>query len=139
MSIKITLCSTDKENKENLFIEGLKWSLDRYLGSEESKIRRAIKPMNLDLGNGINIDLILDQMNTNNCLDFNYKPAEKDRLLISNNLNKNDYQYFGLIFREGKWVKGDYYTTKIPNKGIKVIFEKIGEGKIKKTNTQHRV
>lgn len=87
--------------------------------------------MTLDLGNGIKIDLIIDLMNSNNCFDFDYEPVEKDRLIISNEINNRDYKYFGLIFRNGKWKKGDYYTTKIPSKGIKVISERIQEGKIK--------
>ena len=125
MSNRIILCSSKKENPENLFIQDLKWSLDRYIGSETSKMRIALKAMDLDLGNGITIDLMLEQMNSCNCFDFDYKPIEKDRLIISNCAdNYNDHKYFGLLFRDGKWVKGDYYMNKLPHKGMIVISKK---------------
>jgi hypothetical protein len=132
MSNRIILYSSEKEDAESLFIQDLRWSLDRYIGSEASKIRIALKSMDLDLGNGITIDSMLEQMNSRNCFDFDYKPIEKDRLRISNCAdNYNEHKYFGLLFRDGKWVKGDYYTNKLQHKGMTIISKKIGEGKIK--------
>lgn len=137
MPVEILLCSNDNTTDENNFIEGLEWSLDRYLESKESEIRRAIRPMTKDLGVGINADQMIEEMNARNCFDFDFNPLEKDRLLIRNSDTERDYQYFGLIYSDGKWIQGDYYSTKLTIKGKKVILENIAKGRIKRILPTH--
>jgi len=136
MPVEILLCSNDNTTDENNFIEGLEWSLDRYLGFKESKIRRARRTMTKDLGYGINIDQMIEEMNSRNCFNFDFNPLEKDRLLIYNNHKGRNYKYFGLIHSSGKWIQGDYYSTKLPVKGKKIILENIAKGRIKRTHNK---
>ncbi len=128
---KQVLFTTDKNQIQSPeIVKGFKWRLDHYLRTETSEIRRAMRPMSNDLGQGIKIEQIIVEMNLGNCFDFEFEPAENDRLTVKSDQPEFGYQYFRLIFNDGVWKKGDYYTTKIQAKGVKVITKCIAEGKI---------
>lgn len=76
---------------------------------------------------------ILNQLNTHNCFDFDYKPIEGDNLIFeigwlfnrwkkSISKKKIQYKYSSYIFRNGKWVADSYNSfyekTEIFNQGI---------------------
>ncbi|MCB9261716.1 MAG: hypothetical protein H6607_05015 [Flavobacteriales bacterium] len=103
----------------------LDWQLDRLLSVQPSDLRIALKPMTPDLGNGITSEAILTLLNSKECFDFDYIPEENDRLLMRNNHSKD---YFAIIFRENKWEIRDYYTTRMPSKGVTVLSETIYKG-----------
>lgn len=102
------------------------WDLVRYLGSRESKVRGKIMMPKKDLGNGITLDAIRDQLNSDvTTFDFDYEPSERDclRLEISHPIER--FRYFKLIFIDGQWTSGanDVFTS---------ITEEIGRGNIKR-------
>ena len=63
-------------------------------------------------------------MNTRNCFDFEYAPQEKDCFKLNNGLKHPHFEYFSLIFKEGKWQQGS-------NPGFgRTITENIASGRV---------
>lgn len=83
------------------------WHLYKYSGKDEVNmmIGQYIFPNN-DLGNGLNAEWILLNLNIENCFDFDYTPNEGDNLIIRQNVEFSPYISF--IFKNGEWVKDHY-------------------------------
>lgn len=120
---KMVFC-TCEDGTNGKKIEGYEWSLIRYIGSKETNVRGKIMSPSKDLGNNIEIESILLDLNSRNCFDFEYQPQEMDRLQINTSGNHSRYKYFNVIFKKGKWQEGSHskFTT---------ISENISSGKIK--------
>ncbi|MFK7970768.1 MAG: hypothetical protein AB8F95_10395 [Bacteroidia bacterium] len=131
MSEQILFITKTSEEEDRAELPDLHWRLERYIRTEQSEIRRAIRKMSYDIGFGIDLDQIKAEINAVNCFDF--EPVENDRLTINNGKTGADYKFFSLLFRNGLWIKGDYYSTKIPAKGIIVITKTMAEGRLKRS------
>ena len=58
------------------------WILFKYIGPAlEKEIGRYIFPVS-ETGEGLTADLVLNELNTRNCFDFEYNPLEGDNLVI---------------------------------------------------------
>jgi len=105
-SEKIIFCTCEAENEDSKFVESFNWSLERFLRSKESRIKGKILAPSSDLGSEINLERIIEEMNSRNCFDFDYSPQEKDSFKLNNGLERTDYKYFSLIYINGKWEEG---------------------------------
>ncbi|WP_298420193.1 HEAT repeat domain-containing protein [uncultured Kordia sp.] len=102
------------------------WTLIRYLGSKESRIRGKIMMPTKDLGNGITLDAICEQLNSDlTTFDFDYEPSERDSLSISIIHPIERYMYFKLIFIDRQWQQGS-------NNIFTSVTEEIASGNIKR-------
>ncbi|WP_298519517.1 hypothetical protein [uncultured Kordia sp.] len=102
------------------------WYLVRYLGSRESNIRGKIMMPKKDLGNGITLDVICKQLNSDvTTFDFDYEPSERDCLQLEIAHPTERFRYFKLIFMDGQWTEG-------ANNVFTSITEKIASGTIKR-------
>jgi hypothetical protein len=81
------------------------WTLYKYLGlSKEVILGRYTFPSN-DIGNGLTVNFVLQELNIRNCFDFEYNPNEGDNLIISNAESLTRIEF---IFREEQWVEDHY-------------------------------
>jgi len=92
------------EESEDIYI----WELLTIV--EMELIRgRYIPPQ--DIGNGLEIEWVLLNLNIENCFDFDYKPNNDDNLIFYKKPSKNDANIqtglFSLIYHEGQWK--EYY------------------------------
>jgi hypothetical protein len=105
------------------------WTLARYIGSKESRIRGKIMKPSKDFENGITADKIISKLNAGNIFDFDYTPQERDTLYISFNAqHRAEYKYFSLIFRDKTWQEGTnpIFTSinnKIAESEVKIIYK----------------
>lgn len=120
---KIVFCSCVEEvvGEE---IQGYEWSLIKFLGTKSSNIRGRIMRPTEDLGDDIKMDSILLDLNRRNCFDFDYQPQEMDKLHISTSRTAKRYKYFTVLFKNGKWQKGNHPA-------FVSITENISKGKLK--------
>jgi hypothetical protein len=82
------------------------WQLFRYVGKEETySLGKYIFPTD-DIGNGLNAEWILLNLNVENCFDFEYIPYEGDNLFISQNVELS--KYISFIFQNGEWIIEHY-------------------------------
>ncbi len=110
-------------NKRTIYYS---WYLTRYLGSKKTRIRGRIMMPTKDLGSGVTIDAIRDQLNTDFAsFDFTYTPSHRDCLKIRVLYSTKEFKYFDLIFIDGQWKEGSNYA-------FTSITEKIASGRIKK-------
>ncbi len=117
---KLCTCEGDLNKADTI------WTLTRFVGLSELEIMGSIMPPSDVFDNGISSDKLLAQMNSGNCFDFDYIPSEKDSLHVSS--QKSGYEYFKLIFKDGKWQKGG-------NPHFTSILETISQGKIDKSDS----
>ena len=120
--IQFCTCASDDElQNKNIYV----WSLYRYLGHRESKLRGKIMLPTTDFQNGISVENITSKLNKGNIFDFEYQPSEGDTLHISfNSENYNDYVYFSLIFKGNNWKEGN-------NPAFVSVKENIAKGEVK--------
>ena len=127
---KYIFCTCSEENKSlegPLILKNYTWTLTNFLGVKKSLIRGKIVLPKNDLGDGINIDNILNQLNNNaDNFDFDYKPNEKDCLRISTSNTNEEIKYFKVLYENENWIKGS-------NPAFITISKTIAMGKIKKT------
>jgi len=127
---QLIFCSCSDSKKREL-IKGIKWTLDRFIRSKDSKrTGKLMQPCN-DLGSDINIEHIIIEMNKKNCFDFDYSPKEKDCFHLNNGLDNPYYKYFSLIYIDGMWIQGSN-----PAFG-RTITDNIAKGTIKTNAQQH--
>lgn len=102
------------------------WRLMKYIGSKKTRIMGKIKIPHKALGNGVSIDAICQQLNSNfQSFDFEYTPSERDSLHIKVSHPFEDFKYFTLIFKDNVWQSGS-------NPVFTSITEKIASGRFKK-------
>lgn len=120
-------CSgVNRRPKNTRGVPNYTWVLTRYLGENNRRLMGKILPPIRDLDNGITVDVILEQLNTNSeSFDFDYIPSERDCLNISIPYPTERLRYFSIIYLEGKWREGQ---NDVFNSKTKVI----AEGKIRK-------
>lgn len=114
------------------FLKVIKWKLNRFLGTEWSGMDGLMIMPSQNLTNELTENLILDELNKQNCFDFEYQPTEGDNLIFEigwlfnkrgKKINRElEYKYSSYIFRNGEW-KPDSYNpfyekTEIINEGI---------------------
>lgn len=98
------------------------WTLFKFCGEKEiTEIGRYIMPTN-DLGNGLNAEWIVLNLNCEDCFDFEYLPSEGDNLKIHRNIIMAPYLSF--IYQNGKWII-DHHNP------WSTVIDQIKEGKIK--------
>lgn len=99
-SCKDDLNSTDFKESENEYV----WEVFSILELEFA-VGRFIPPS--DIGQGLEVDWVLLNLNYENCFDFNYEPKELDNLIIYKKPKKNRVQdkfpQLSFIFEEGSW------------------------------------
>lgn len=125
-------CQEEKQNnpKNVELLDNYSWALTKFLGLKETSIRGKIVMPKNDLGNGLTIENILNQLNNNiDSFDFEYSPTERDCLDINVSRPTERVSYFKISYRNGSWIEGG-------NPAFRTIYEKIADGKIIKTNTQ---
>lgn len=124
-SIKFCTCVEGNIDEiKNIYI----WTLSRCIGPNESLRRGKIMIPVKDFENGISVDSIISKLNTENIFDFEYNAQERDSLHISFNAkNREEYQYFSLIFWDGRWQEGR-------NSVFTSIIKKIAGGEVKIIN-----
>lgn len=83
------------------------WHLWKHTGTDEnnSMIGQYIFPTE-DIGNCLNAEWIILNLNYENCFDFKYTPSEGDNLYITQNIELSSYISF--IFKNGEWTIGHY-------------------------------
>ncbi|MGB0870230.1 MAG: hypothetical protein ACPGSD_11595 [Flavobacteriales bacterium] len=122
-------CSTPPESNiadETVYYS---WSLSRYLGAKPSMRRGKILKPNHDLGSGIHIDHILNQLNSGIVsFDFEYYPQERDSIDIRIPHPTELIQYFTIIYFNKQWKPGR-------NNSFTCKTETIKRGKIKQRST----
>lgn len=116
---KFCTCATEHDT----VLEDYTWTLTRFLETKQTLIRGKIVIPKDDLGNGIHIDSILEQLNSLSCFDFDYSPEEKDCFKIYTPHATERTRYLSVIYRNGLWEKG-------ANPAFASRTEKIAEGKI---------
>ena len=100
-------CATNKNEKDGLeLLKDYTWSLTRFVGFKETLLRGKIVGPKDDLGNGLNLNRILNDLNANNIFDFEYQPAEKDCLTLTAPTEDRQIKYIKVLFKDGKWAKG---------------------------------
>ncbi|MGG5210241.1 hypothetical protein ACQWU4_15060 [Chryseobacterium sp. MIQD13] len=102
--IKFCTCAEgDIYEIKNIYI----WTLESYIGSNETmRLGKIMLPTD-NFGNGISTENIIQELKAGNIFDFDYIPQERDTLRISYNAeNHNDYKYFSLIFINNNWQEG---------------------------------
>lgn len=121
-------CSEKSTNGEsNEFLNDYSWNLSRYLGSKDTLLRGKIVIPKKDLGNGITVENILQQLNSNTeSFDFDYIASERDCLNIDIPDPTERIRYFKVIHINGEWTEGG-------NNIFTSITKTIAEGKIKKS------
>ena len=106
VSEKLIFCTCLEKKEGDQLIGQHKWTLERYIGARESSLKGKIMRASTDLDDEIHVDKVIEEMNSRNCFDFEYLPQERDCFHIDNGLDRPDYKYFSLIFKNGEWVKG---------------------------------
>lgn len=96
------------------------WHLSRFVGEQADTMMGSYQFPSKDIGNGLNVEWILLNLNIENCFDFDYTPDEGDSLTISTNVILGPYISF--IFKNNEW-SIDHYSpfhdeTTIICKGI---------------------
>ncbi|RZJ69006.1 hypothetical protein [Flavobacterium sp.] len=112
---KLCTCEGELDKAETI------WRLTRFLGLSELEIMGSIVAPSEIFENGISASDLLRQMNSGNCFDLEYHPSENDSLQVSS--QKSGYEYFDLIFRNGKWESGS-------NPHFTSILETVAKGKV---------
>lgn len=129
---KLIFCScSDEGSDKTTSIEGYAWTLNRFIRSKsyengEARIRGKILSPTKKLSETIHLDVVLEELNSRNCFDFEYVPKEKDCMSIYTTGER--YQYFKVLFKDGKWQYGS-------NPVFDTISESIFEGKIKQSDS----
>ena len=83
------------------------WTLFKFEGNKKKKeMGRYIFPED-DLGNGLNAEWIVLNLNYEDCFDFDYSPSEGDNLKISKNETFSPYLSF--VFSKNEW-KIEHYN-----------------------------
>ncbi|WP_139259860.1 hypothetical protein [Chryseobacterium vrystaatense] len=86
-----------------------------------------------DFENGISVENIISQLNTESIFDFEYTPQERDTLdIIFNAKNRTEYKYFTIIFRDQIWQEGR-------NPIFTSISKEIAAGEIKITYKEENI
>lgn len=103
-------------------IPGFRWVLFRFDGYiEEVLMEGSFEPPVKDLGNGLNEEWVLMNLNLENCFDFEYSPQDGDNLIIRSN---DYYKYLSFTFSKSEWIR-NYYDP------FSVVLRKFKEGKVK--------
>lgn len=135
------MCTPNNEIKFCSCIEGdiyeikniYTWTLSRYTGTKESKRLGKIMIPTEDFENGISVENIISQLNTESIFDFEYTPQERDTLdIIFNAKNRTEYKYFTIIFRDQIWQEGR-------NPIFTSISKEIAAGEIKITYKEENI
>lgn len=89
------------------------WTLYKFDGETETTEMGLYQLPLDDLGNGLDSEWIVLNLNTESCFDFDYQPKEGDSLRIHQNVVHSPYLSFICI--ENKWVVGhhDPWSTDI--------------------------
>ena len=100
---------------------GYRWYLSRFVKEIEEPLMEGIyEPPVKDLGNGLNDEWILINLNLTNCFDFEYNPIEGDNLIFCSD---HEYEYLSFVFNNGTWIKKHYDS-------FCTLLKKLNEGKI---------
>lgn len=116
----------EKENPVNMGIPlEYIWTLFKFNGEKEvHEMGRYMMPID-DLGNGLNSEWIVLNLNCEDCFDFDYEPKQGDNLKIHQNFVLGPYISF--VYKGDEWIidHHDPFNTKI---------SKIKNGKITSDN-----
>ncbi|MEM7375535.1 MAG: hypothetical protein AAF587_43480 [Bacteroidota bacterium] len=126
VSKKLIFCSCLEKKDGTDLVGEHTWTLNRYIGSKESLLMGKLLPPSNELDSEITVEKIIREMNSRNCFDFDYKPQERDCFQIDNGQGSQPYQYFSLIYRDGRWEQG-----RNPAFG-RTISENIAKGRVKR-------
>ncbi|WP_299107160.1 hypothetical protein [uncultured Tenacibaculum sp.] len=114
------------------FLKVIRWKLSKYLGHEWSGMDGLMIMPSKNLTQGLTENFVIEELNKQNCFDFDYIPNEGDNLIFEigwlfNKRGKKierelEYEYSSYIFKANKW-KADSYNpfyekTEIINEGI---------------------
>ncbi len=121
-------CQDPIENSSNSnILNHYTWTLTRLLSQNRLVKGKIVAPKN-DLGEGLKIETIIEQLNNNQSnFDFDYSPSENDCLKIVANIPDERWKYFRVSYQNGRWQKGSFFPPSMNT-------ENIAEGKIKKEN-----
>ncbi len=101
---------------------GYRWVLFRFDGYiEDILMEGSFEPPVKDLGNGLNEEWVLLNLNLEKCFDFEYTPKEGDNLILRSN---DRYKYLSFTFEKNVWISNHYDP-------FSTVLEKFKEGKIK--------
>ncbi|MEY8847218.1 hypothetical protein AB9K26_00225 [Psychroserpens sp. XS_ASV72] len=112
--------SSNKSNKEkSKDVTEYVWTLFKFEGDKKQKeMGRYMFPED-DIGNGLNAEWIVLNLNCEDCFDFDYSPSEGDNLTISKNHVLSPYLSF--VFSKDEWKIEHYdpflYETSVLNHG----------------------
>lgn len=102
-------------------LPGYRWVLFRFTEYiEEVLMEGSFEPPVKDLGNGLNEEWVLLNLNLEKCFDFDYIPKEGDNLILRSN---DRYKYLSFTFEKSIWIS-NYYDP------FSTVLEKFKEGKI---------
>ncbi len=102
------------------------WKLYRYAGKVENPEMGRYQVPTQNIGNGLDEEWIVLNLNLSNCFDFEYIPQERDNLTIEPNINSGPYISF--VYRNGEWTIGHFNAfnhnrTRITTGKVKEIEE----------------
>lgn len=110
---------TNKKNGEIPLIHV--WQLFRFKGENNTpETGRYMLPAD-NIGNGLDAEWIVLNLNDKNCFDFDYKPVEGDNLFIRENIKMGPYLSF--IYTQEQWTI-EHYSP------FSYLTESFGEGKL---------
>lgn len=93
-----------RRNKKQQAID-YDWMLYKFIGmSDEEEMGSYGLPVN-NVGNGLTVAFVLNELNKKNCFDFDYQPSEGDNLIIGKTDARDRIEF---IFRNGHWIEDHY-------------------------------
>lgn len=119
-SQKIVHHKKSRKHKQENKTQKYTWELCRAKTAEPSFLEIGFYyPPKKDIGQGLEENWVLLNLNLENCFDFEYTPQEDDCLTIKNDSNINDYMAF--IFKNNQWITNNndpfQFDLKTINKG----------------------
>jgi hypothetical protein len=102
--------------------EPFSWILYEYKGQEYSGMEGMLNMPSDKIGFSLTEEFVLNQINSENCFDFNYNPKEGDNLQINFQRNKYWVEFLSFIYRNNIWEVDSYNAfiekTELKNYGI---------------------
>ncbi len=95
----------------------LVWLLERYNGKRDGIVIGSVIMPSQEVTPTLTNDFVLEQLNIQNCFDFEYIPHEGDNLIIRLNdkqkkqrmkSNPNAMNFLSFLYRNGRWEIGTY-------------------------------
>ena len=94
------------------------WRLQRPYSTRDDGLVGTWNMSTDDIGNGLNEEFVLKNLNQRNCFDFEYSPIERDNLTME---SKSDYLSF--VFTNGSWIIDSFNP-------FNIVVKQIHSGKI---------